>query len=348
VVIKRSSAREIDALLGDLDAESNVRRETAVVRLSVIGARAASALLEVLRRHESPRARVAALQALDAVQDVRVLEAALACLDDPDSALAVQAAAVARKYLGSRDGPRVIDRLAAIAVDASRDRALRLAALDALSDMPARTVRPIWCRLQDDADGLVKRRARLALGLPDPEPDPLIVIEAAAAGTLPEDPRTLQAAIAAAGGPAPLPTLHRVLEVLRGFDREGGGRSRDAAWYGARGALHQALASRGSTVALYDLREAVEHATEPLPAEYLTALAAIGDRTCLDAIAGAYGRAPRAPGAQDWWRTLLAGAFHDIVRREGLTERHAAIKQVRSRWPEAARALLGPPRRASR
>jgi hypothetical protein len=98
-------------------------------------------------------------------------------------------------------------------------------------------------------------------------------------------------------------------------------------------------------VALYDLRETLELATAPLPVEFVTALATIGDRTCLDAIAGAYAQVPRAPGAHDWWRRHLANAFQDIVRREGLTERHAALKHVRSKWPEAAAALLGRPRR---
>ncbi len=348
MVIKRSSAREIDSLVADLDADDEGRREAAVARLAVIGARAASALLGVVRGPASPRARVAAMQALEAVPDGRVLDRALACLDDPDSAVAVQAAALASTYVESRDGPRAIDRLAAVAVDASRERSVRLASLEALADMAARTVRPIWRRLQDDADGVIRRRARLALGLEDTEPDPLAVLEAAAEGTLPDDPRALAAAVAEAGGAAPLPTLHRVLESLRGVGRAGDPRSRDPGWVGVGGALHLSLALRGSTVALYDLRETFERAAAPLPAEFVTALAAVGDRTCLDAIAAAYARAPRAPGARDWWRSLLAGAFRDIVEREGLNERHAVIKRVRTRWPDAARALLGPARRASR
>lgn len=348
MVIKRSSAPEIDTLLAGLDAENEVRREAAVARLAVIGARAVSGLLEVLRRAPSPRTRVAALQALEPTLDPRALDAALACLDASDTSVAVQAVSVVRRYLATVEGPRAIDRLAAIAVDAARDQALRLAAVDALSDIPGRTVRPIWRRLKDDTDPLVRHRARLPLGLDRPEPDPLVALEAAAAGTLPDEPRALGTAIAAAGGDAPLPTLHRVIEVLRLRERDAGEQARAAEWRAARGALHQVLASRGSTVALYDLRETIEHATAAVPADFVTALAAIGDRTCLDALAGAYAQAPRAAGAQDWWRARLASAFQDIVGREALTERHAALKRVRARWPEVARVLLGPPRHAPR
>ena len=56
----------------------------------------------------------------------------------------------------------------------------------------------------------------------------------------------------------------------------------------ARAAAHQVLAARGSTVALYDLRETVESG-EPAPVEMLAALEVIGDRRPMP------GRAPRAP-----------------------------------------------------
>jgi hypothetical protein len=142
-----------------------------------------------------------------------------------------------------------------------------------------------------------------------------------------------------------LPTLHRVLEALRQVERRRGMEGSLLRWLGVRGTLHQVLAARGSTVALYDVRETFERATEPLPEEFVETVAAIGDKACLAALAAAYAAAPRAPAAEDWWRGALARAFQSIVRREALTERHGAIKHVRARWPEAARALLGPPRR---
>ncbi len=347
MVIKRSSAREIDALIADLEAGIGVRREAAAARLAVIGARAVGRLLDVVRDAGSAGARVAALQALEPAGDSRSLEAALACLGAADTAVAVQAVSLARTFLASAEGPRAIDRLAALAVDAARPPALRLAALEALADMPARTVQPIWRRLADDSDPSVRRRSRRALGLddPEPEPGPSAVLDAAAAGSLPGSPAVLKAAVAAAGAEAPLPTLHGTLEAVRRLESRGD-EWRDAPeWRQVRGVLHRTLAERGSTVALYDLRETIERATGPLPADFVAALAMIGDRTCLDAMAAAFTRTLGGPAGHDWWRTHLAGAFQEIVRREGLTGRHAALRQVRAKWPEAATALLGPRRR---
>ena len=344
MVIKRSSEGEIDALLADLDADNDVRREAAIARLAVIGSRAVSGLIDVLRRTSSPRTRVAALQALEPAQDPRALDAALACLSLSDAAVPVQAVSVVRRHLTSSEGPRAIDRLVTIAVDAGQAQPLRLAAIEALADIPERTIKPIWRRLIHDQDPRIARRGRLALGLDGPDPEPSDVLDAAAAGTLPEDPRLLRAAIAAAGGDVPLPTLHRVLEALRASERDSREGARLVELRGARAALHEALAARGSSVALYDARETLENSSASLPLEFVTALATVGDRTCLDAIAGAYARALGAPGSQDWWRAHLATAFREIVRREGLTERHAALKHVRSKWPDAARALLGPRR----
>ena len=161
MVIKPSSAREIDALIADLVGGTDLQRESAVARLAVIGGRAVSRLLEVVRDARSPGAKVAALQALEASGDARSLEAALACLAAAESAVAEQAVSVARRFLTSGDGPRVIDSLAALAFDGARPPVLRLAALEALAEMPARTVQPIWQRLAEDADPAV--RAPLAL-----------------------------------------------------------------------------------------------------------------------------------------------------------------------------------------
>ena len=346
MVIKRSSAGEIDALLADLCGNDDVRRESAIARLAVIGTRAVSGLTDVLRRASSPRARLAALQALEGSPDSRVLDEALTCLDGPETAVAVQAVSVVRKFLASSEGPRVIDRLAAIALAPAGHQALRLAALEALADMPARTVQPIWRQLQDDADALIAHRARLVLGLDEREP--VSLLDAAAEGTLPDDAERLKTAIAAAGVEAPLPTLHRLLEVLRGCEDSAHEKRAATEWRSVRAALHRVLASRGSTVALYDLRETIERASGRLPAEFMTALSVIGDKTCLDAVAAAYASSAASPVRDDWWRTELVRVFREIVRRERLTERHAALKQVRSKWPEAARALLGPPRKVRR
>ena len=148
------------------------------------------------------------------------------------------------------------------------------------------------------------------------------------------------ALIAAQAARAPLASLHRLVGVVRARESAERGDARTD-WLVARAAIHLALAARRSTVALYDLRETLEAAKEPLPVGFLAALTGIGDASCLEPLAAAYARAkgPR----HDWWRTHLASAFQDIVRREHLTRRHAAVKKVLARWPDAAAALL--PRR---
>ena len=81
-------------------------------------------------------------------------------------------------------------------------------------------------------------------------------------------------------------------------------------------------------MALYDLRESLEAARGPLPVEFLAAISLIGDASCVEAIAGAHAKAKDA-----WWRRHLAQAFREIVARERLTKRHAALKRAEKRFP---------------
>jgi hypothetical protein len=121
----------------------------------------------------------------------------------------------------------------------------------------------------------------------------------------------------------------RVLDRVR--EREG---SQPAAareqWRLTRAAAHVALANRGSRLALYDLRESLETAKTPLPVEFLAALTSIGDTSCLEPIANAYSSAK-----DDWWRDHLARVFREIIAREKLTRRHAALRRIEKRWPGA-------------
>ncbi len=345
MVIKPSSAREVDRLIADLTSGTDLQRESAVARLAVIGGRAVGRLLEVVRTAEAPAVKAAALQALETSGDVRSLEAALALLATAEPAVAEQAVSLARRFLTSSHGARVVDSLTALAFDSARPSALRLTALEALADMPARTVQPVWQRLVEDEDPAVRRRARLALGLRETEPPPREVLEAAAAGSLPDAAPVLKAALASAGQETPLPTLHGILEAIRDRERSVSDPRDAVEWRQARGTLHRMLAERGSTVALYDLRETIEQAAPPLSADFVAALALAGDHTCLDAIAASFARTAGSAAGYDWWRSQLASAFQQIVHREGLTGRHAAIKRVRAKWPEVAVRLLGPPHR---
>ncbi len=350
MVIRRSSAREVSALLQDLESGSAAARDAAVARLSVIGTRAVEGLLGLLRTTGSVPARAGALAALEAIGDPRAADPALACLEDPDDAVREAAAAVLRGLLESERGASVLDRLAAIAVDPALPDRPRLAALDSLRHVQGPALELISARLRNDPSVAVRATVTGA-GRSAVRP-PLESLEQAASGHLPDHPDPLRQWLAAAGAEAPLPTLHSIVQRVRERERESADRTRRAEWMTARAAAHQVLAARGSTVALYDLRETIESG-EPAPVEMLAAIADIGDKTCLEPIAAAYTRLvqeeepapgrPKDPNAA-WWREHLVTAFRAIAAREKLSDRHAVARRLRSRWPQAADALLGPAR----
>ena len=350
MVIRRSSAREVSALLQDMESGTGAARDAAVARLSVIGTRAVEGLLGTLQSATDADVRTAALAALEAIGDPRAADAALACLEGDDAAVRAAAAGVLRRLLESVRGASVLDRLAAIAVDTARADGARLAALESLRHVPGQALDLISARLSDDPSLAV--RATVARGGGPAVRPPLEALEQAAAGHLPDQADPLRQWLAAAGADAPLPTLHSVVQRVRERERQAKDQVHRTEWMTARAVAHQVLAARGSTVALYDLRETIERG-EQAPVEMLAAIAAIGDKTCLEPIAAAYTRlaAPAArksprptEGATDWWREHLAVAFRTIAAREKLNERHAVTKRLRTRWPQAAEALMGPAR----
>jgi HEAT repeat protein len=349
VGITRSSAHEVAALLADLESGTDVARETAVARLAVIVTRAVPGLLNLLGSSRVSAARVGTLAALEATGDPRAADAALGCLEEEDAAVRAAAAALLRPLLDSTRGPDVLDRLAAVAVDAAKPDRARLAALDALREVKGQAVTFIWARLRDDPSPAVRA---MVVGHGDRGAvPPAESLEEAAAGSLPDHPDAIRQWLDAAGADTPLPTLHRLVLRVRDRERETADAVRRREWMTARAVAHQVLAARGSTVALYDLKETIESG-EPAPVEMLAALDAIGDRTCLEPIAAAYVRASaqtaggthsRDQGA-DWWRGHLAAVFRAIAAREKLNERHAVTRRIRTRWPSAADSLLGAPK----
>ena len=55
-------------------------------------------------------------------------------------------------------------------------------------------------------------------------------------------------------------------------------------------------------MALYDLREAIEQASEPLPADFLEALRLVGDPTALEPLAAAYVHSESMADGEAWRR----------------------------------------------
>lgn len=335
MVIRASSSRQVDALLADLASPHDVTREAAVARLIVIGPRAVRRLLDcVADRQAPPQTRVAALHALEGVGDSRAFEPALALLDDASELVAAAAVGLLQGALTSPRGVEALDRLTAVALDRSRPRGVRLAAIRAVRGLGAVTIAPLLQALGVDPDPAIA----LAAGLgPESAADPVHQLKDAATGSLPESPDAVRLALTEAADHVPPQVLHQLIERIRYREGAESGAARGE-WMGIRATAHAALARRGSRLALYDLRETLESAREPLPVEFLGAAAAIGDASFLEAIASAFTRG--SEGRADlWWLQRLTDLFRTIAGREGLTRRHAAGKRIAARWREASAAL---------
>jgi HEAT repeat protein len=278
-------------------------------------------------------ARVAAFRTLEAIADPRALEPALRAIGDSDSGVALAAIGVVRVFLHSSHSAQAVDRLTAAALDGARPSPVRVAALRALADLGPATLAPLVDTLAQDPAPDVRAAAATADRRKAPtRVTPSDALTAAAERGLPDDPDTLKRAVVHGGADVPLTALLRIVERVR--EREALEPARQAEWASARAAGHVALASRGSRLGLYDLRESLEGGHDRLPVELLAALSLAGDQSCLEPIAVAFGRS-----GDDWFRERLADAFRTIVQREQLTRRHAAVKKIEARWPDALRAL---------
>lgn len=304
MVIRASSSRDIEQLIGDLREEGNAR-EAAVARLRVIGSRADERLASFISSDATSDGRQAALRALEGRKEARPRQIARAACDDADSGVAIAAIGVLRGWVAHESGTEVLDVLSGVALDNRREGAVRLAALDALSEFPEDIVRPLLQR--------VPASLRSDENIGEALDNPLAMSEWVAGHR-----------------DAPLSALHEVVVRTRSQDLDGLPTQIRQAWTVARGAAHAALAERGSRVALYDLRESFDSARTPLPLDFLSAMGTLGDATCMEALAHAWSVAPD----DTWWRDRLRETATDIMKRGKLTGRHPAIKRLRSKYPD--------------
>lgn len=260
--------------------------------------RAIPRLSALIAGEADPRTRSAALNALDGIDDRRVVDIALGALTSNDAAVMPAAITVLRGWLTRESGTQVLEALTAVAVDPAQEARARRAALDALSDLPQDLVQPIL-----DQQPAIPRVAF-------------------------DDPAAARQWVSAHATRAALSELHDALVRMR--EREAGERSesRKQEWLTARGAAHAALAARRSRIALYDLKEAFDTAPRALPLDFLTAIAAIGDASCLEPLARAWAASPQ----DAWWRQHVAAAADEIVDRTRLSGRSAVMKRVRAKW----------------
>jgi len=295
---------DVDRLIAELAHTDAMHRDAAVARLRVLGVRVLahlSAIVDSTSPTASPRARTAALAVLESFDDPRTIALALRALQDEDADVAQAAIGVLRGWLTREDGTRALDAVTAAAMDKRRDGAVRLAALDALSELPPELVAPVRERAPVDGGD------RPAL----------------------DDPAALGAWLGTHGGTAPLSSLHAAVTGAREREQAEPLTRRRAEWTRMRGAAHLALAHRGSRVAVYDLRESFDRGRTPLPADFLAAASRVGDESCLEPMARAWAETKGEP----WWRSRLMETAADVVARLKLTGRSATLKRVRAKWP---------------
>lgn len=286
--------------MAELRDADPIRRDSAIARLRVLGSRTVTTLASLAEHDPVPSTRASALKALDGIDDPRIPATALRALQDADTGVRLAAIAALRPWVIREEGTGIMDALVTLALDRAGASAIRLAALDALSDLPRDIVQPILEQAPADTG---------ATPAADEAADVLEWL--------------------AHHSDAPLSALHAL--VARSRERELATAQPDSRreWQAVRGAVHVALARRASRVALYDLRESFDAAVSPLPLDFLTAVMTIGDASCLEPMARAWAATP--PG-DSWWRARLAEAAQGIVRRDALTGRNAVIKRIRSRW----------------
>jgi hypothetical protein len=268
-----------------------------VARLRVSGARALPRLAAFLTSDAPSDARAHALAALEGMTDPQAVELACAALGDPDTDVVVAALGVLRGWVTQESGTRLLETVTALAVDATKDARVRLAALDALSDLPEQLIKPIRAQAPPPEQG----------GPPLDNPD--------AARTWVE----------AHGRTVGLSQLHDAVKAFRDQEAAADTAWIRAAWLESRAATHRVLAQRGSRLALYDAKDTCEAARSPLPAGFLEAMRLIGDTSCLEPLAVAWSRS-RDPE----WRMQLSATAREIVRRAGIDGRSAVVRRLRA------------------
>src|SRR5438552_431199 len=152
--IRPSAGAAIRPLIDALGGDDEIKRESAVARLAVIGPRAVEPLL-----HEydaaSTRLQAGILRALEAVADPKALPIARAAVNSPHAEIAAAAVGLLRAFLASpvpdlaRDA---LDAIVATALDTTRPASVRLAALDALRVLPPDVREAVRKNLSDDKD----------------------------------------------------------------------------------------------------------------------------------------------------------------------------------------------------
>src|SRR5262245_15970752 len=163
MVIKASAGTEIRTLVEALDGPDEVHREAAIARLAIIGGRAVERLIDAYGRTTDRHSRVAILRTLDAIGDHRSGPLAQRALPEGGD-VSVAAVGVLRSLLDSSTSAAAgtaLDTLVTVALDRSREHRVRLAALEALQDLPE-SVRARVADAVSQGDAAFRKVARTA------------------------------------------------------------------------------------------------------------------------------------------------------------------------------------------
>ena len=297
-------AHDVRALLQALGQDGD-RREAAIARLTILGSRVVPQLVATFESPADRDRQIAVLRVLEAIADERGLPVARAAVASGGD-VALAAVAVLRELLTKPTrgaDVQALDLLLDMARDSRSDRRLRAAAREALDNAP------------EDVRAAVR-----TLGTPE---DPVEALwQDALAGHLPDDARQLREAVSARAADTPLADLRRLIEAIAERERAQTKQPASHDWTAARGAVHQALALRGSRVALYDLRETFERASGPLPSPFLAAVTIVGDDSCVEPLAAAFAHADEDRDGNTSWRRRFtksssANGSPSVTRRCG-------------------------------
>ncbi len=316
-------AGEAASLVADLLGGDPVRAETATARLLVLGPRAVPHLLPALADADDEGA-VRVLRVLELLPAGRHLVAPLDQASTRGAGQATAVAAVWASWLAAEDralATLAFDRLATLALDDAAPRPARHLAVSAIRGLGDEAAAALLARVP----------AEVASSHPADAP-PAASTGASANGSA--HAADVRQHVSAHGATAPLSELHRLLEGARAAQHDAATAEQAHDWLATRGAVHHALALRGSTVALYDLRELLERLDGPPPVGAIAALRAVGDASCLEAMATAWARVD-----DQWTRAQLRAAAEDICHRHRLTGRHASLKRAAARAPALVEGL---------
>ena len=127
----------------------------------MIGQRAVERLVGLAADSKSsPAARVAAFRTLEDIGEPACVEPALRGVRRCGHSVAMAALSTAKAFLRTPTGVEALDRVIAVALERRRPVAVRVAAIQALRELPAATVKPVLTALRADPDPGNRERPR--------------------------------------------------------------------------------------------------------------------------------------------------------------------------------------------